>query len=473
MTVNKKNKYEILAFYIIDMIKKKIFRCGERLPSVRQMSKDKKVSTTTVLQSYRLLEDLRFIEARPQSGFYVCDLKNNVTNVNENNPLDLSQMNRTDLIYFLMEKQNNPHIVQLGYIRPDPKLLPVDKISSLLSSSARRYKLGCIEYDDLKGYYPLRNQISKHLLLSGCTINPEDIIITSGSDEAVMLSLMSICKREDRVAIESPVCFHFIQLLKILDIRFVEIPINPERGLVLEALEDAILDEPIKALLVTPCFNTPTGYSMSDSNKKELISLSLEYEFQIIEYDSSGDIYFTEDRPISLKSLDEYNNVIYCSSFSNTIAPGYRIGWIATNKNKHIIESCKLIGNYQTPMPSQVTISEFLHSGYFIYHMRRIRKIYSDRMTTIITSILNTFPESVKTTNPKGGISLWVKLPYNINSLDLLYKAIQHGISFNPGFIFTRKNKYLCHFHINTAIWSETIAKCISKLGELCYNLIT
>ncbi len=235
----------------------------------------------------------------------------------------------------------------------------------ILSAVVRRNKQNSILYDSLLGYKPLRIQISRRLLSAGCSITPNEIIITSGCEEAIMLSLMSICSPGDIIAVESPVYSHLLHLLKILKLKIIEIPSNPQDGIVLDALQMVIEDKPVKACFTIPNFNIPLGSCIPDKKKEKLVNLLTECEIPLIEDDENGDIHFSAKRPVAVKSFDKKGFVLHCSSFSNTLAPGYRVGWIIPGQFKANIELCKSSANYQTPMPSQMAIAEFLSIGHY------------------------------------------------------------------------------------------------------------
>ncbi len=335
--------YEKVAENVSRLIDEGTFRVGDRIPSLRKLSSQLKVSITTVLEAYRHLEDKGILEARQQSGYYVRAQYSKIISQPEISEPEISptKVSISEIIRMIMRESNNPNIIHLGYIQPDPDLLPIHKLNLTLSNVVRRNKRSSILYDCLQGYKPLRIQISRRLLSTGCTVTPNEIIITSGCEEAIMLSLLSICSPGDTVAVESPVYFHLLLLLEILGLKVVEIPSHPRDGIILEVLRMVIEDYTIKACFTTPNFNIPLGSCIPDENKKILVNLLSEYKIPLIEDDENGDIHFSFERPIATKSFDKKGLVIYCSSFSNTLAPGYRVGWILPGRFKADIELSK------------------------------------------------------------------------------------------------------------------------------------
>ena len=238
--------YEQVAAEITELIRQGTFPPGERVPSVRQLSRQKKISVATALQAYLLLEDQGLIEARPQSGYYVRQPA-----AEEQQELDVStpapdptRVGMRELVMMILRDTANPGLIQLGTAFPNPELVANDKLSRIMVSIARQARQEHGLYDIPPGNEALRIQIAQRSVLSGCHLTPADIIITSGIIEAYSLSLRSVCRPGDTVAIESPAYFANLQALEALDLRALEIPAHPRLGISLEALRFGI--EPVE-----------------------------------------------------------------------------------------------------------------------------------------------------------------------------------------------------------------------------------
>jgi len=467
------NLYEKVANHISRLIGEGTFSVGDRIPSVRKLHSDMKVSITTVMEAYRLLEDQGIIEAHPQSGYYVRPQFPKMISSPEVSKPDINpaNVNVSTLVRMIMRDRSNPDIIQLGSLQPDPDLLPIDKLNLTLSAVVRRDRRKSSLYDELQGYKPLRVQIAKRLLSAGCAITPDELIITSGCAEAVMLSLIATCNPGDAIAIESPVFFNLLQLLEVFKAKAVEIPSHPNCGIIIEALRDAIEEHPIKACFVSPNFSTPLGSCMPDENKKLLVDLLSEHEIPLIEDDIYGDIYFSSERPVAAKSFDKKGLVLLCSSFSKTLAPGYRVGWVTPGRFKNRIELAKSVGNFATSTPPQMAIADFLANGGYDHHLRKIRRLYAQKISLMAQAIEKFFPEGTRVTNPNGGISLWVEFPKYVDSLKLYALAHKHGISFVPGPLFSAKGKYRNFIRLNAAYWSEKAEKALATIGYLAAEM--
>lgn len=232
----------------------------------------------------------------------------------------------------------------------------------------------------------LREQVARLLLDSGCQIGADQLLITTGCQEAISAGLRAVCQPGDIVAVDSP-CFHgTMQTLKGLGIKALEIPTDPLTGVSLAALEMALEQWPVKAVLLTPNCNNPLGYIMPDAHKQRLADAGAAPRRAIIEDDVYGDIAYHYPRPRTIKSFDEDGRVT-CSSFSKTLAPGLRVGWIAPGRYLERVLHMKFIGSGATATQPQLAIADFIRGGHYLKHLRRMRARYQqnrDRMTDLI-----------------------------------------------------------------------------------------
>jgi len=469
----KANLYEQVADKVTRLIENGTFRAGDRIPSVRRIHKDMKVSVTTAIEAYRLLEDRGAIQARPQSGFYVLPHYPKSIDVPDVPRVDANPtpIRMSDYFRMIIRDVGNPDMIQLGSLQPNPELLPMHRLNLILSAAVRRNKRKSLLYDEIQGYKPLRVQIAQQLLAAGCVVDPKEIIITSGCAEAIMLALIATCEPGDAVAVESPVFFNLLMLLELFKIKVVEIPTHPVHGIVLESLEDALKEHPISACFANPNFSTPTGSCMPEENKRRLVQMLAERAIPLIEDDIYGDIYYHAERPWAAKAFDTRGLVLSCSSFSKTLAPGFRVGWIVPGRFKSRVEHAKSVGNSATATPPQMAIAEFLADGGYNRHLRNIRRLYAQKITAMAKAVERFFPKGTKITHPKGGFSLWVELPMPSDSLKLYERAHQRGISFVPGPLFSARQKYENFLRLNAAMWSEKAEEAIATIGYLAAEL--
>mgnify|MGYP001765974460 CR=1 FL=1 len=332
--------YEQVAVEITELIRLGTFRPGERIPSVRQLSRQNKISVATALQAYRLLEDQGLIEARPQSGYYV---RQQVVEAQQELEIstpapDPTRVSTRELVMMILRDTANPDLIQLGTAFPNPDLVANDKLSRIMVKIARQAQREHGLFDIPPGNEALRIQIAQRAVLSGCLLTPADIITTSGITEAYSLSLRAVCRPGDTVAIESPAYFANLQALEALELRALEIPAHPRTGISLEALRFALDHNRVQACLVHPNFSNPLGSCMPDEKKNEVDEMLAEREIPLIEGDDSGELFFSGNRPNVCKAYDRKGLVLHCSSFSNVLSPGYRVGWLVPGRFKAGVE---------------------------------------------------------------------------------------------------------------------------------------
>lgn len=462
--------YEKIAHNIAKLIKEGTYRPGERIPSVRQMSKQQGVSISTVLQAYLVLENQGVIEARPQSGYYVRTPELDLLPEPETSSpgLDPSHVSLHELMMMVVMRDSlNPNLVQLGAAMPNLELLPTERLNRILSRLARRSGKEAHQYELPPGLEELRVQIAQRSLGFGCRFSPNDIIITSGGVEAIDLCLHAVCKPGDIVAIESPMYFGTLQSLEVHGLRALEIPTHQRDGISLDALKFAIEHNPIKAVLTISNFNNPLGSYIPDEKKKELVELLAAHDIPLIENDVSGEIYFTEKRPFVAKSYDKKGLVMLCSSFSKDISPALRVGWTAPGRFKNELEWLKLTSSTAVATLPQMAVAEFLESGGYDHHLRSIRREYANNVNLLSQAVTRYFPSETRVTRPSGGFVLWVQLPENVDSLELYKLALKNNITLTPGYLFSPTNQFSNFIRLNAAAWTYPIERAVERLGEM------
>jgi DNA-binding transcriptional MocR family regulator len=373
--------YEEVANRIGGMIENSTYRPGERIPSIRELSRQMRVSINTVMEAYAMLENQGIIAARPQSGYYVRysipepEVRPVKEDVTPNNVII------SDVVLQVMRNVSNPSLVPLGGGVPNTELLPVDRLNRMLASETRRFRTKSVSYSSAYGYGRLRAQIARRSLDSACSLYPDDIIITSGCREALMLALQAICRPGDTVAVCSPAYYAFLSAIQWMGLKVLEIPSSPRDGMNIEVLDYAIRNNPVRLCMCVSNYNNPLGSVMPNEKKRELVELLAKHDIPLIEDDVFGDLGFSNTRPVSLKAYDKKGLVLYCSSFSKTLAPGYRIGWIVPGRFHEQVEKLKALFNIATATPTQLAIAEFLTNGGYDQHLRKIRRTYALQMT--------------------------------------------------------------------------------------------
>jgi DNA-binding transcriptional MocR family regulator len=438
---NKRLLYEQVAARITALIESGTYPPGERIPSVRELSRQQGVSISTVLNAYLLLENRGLVEARPQSGYYVrAHLPERLPEPEISSPSqDPTQVGLRELIMMVLRDTLNPELVQLGAAMPNINLMPVDKLNRLTASLARQAGQHTHQYLLPPGLEELRVQIAQRAVAAGCDLSPNEIVITSGGVEAIDLCLHAVCQPGDIVAIESPMYFGTLQSLEVHRLRALEIP----------------------------TLNNPLGSCIPDEKKRDLVELLGRHEVPLIENDVSGELYFSDKRPLVVKAFDRKGLVMLCSSFSKDISPALRVGWVAPGRFRPVVEWLKFTNSAATATLPQMVVARFLESGGYDHHLRRIRREYDRNVALMSQAVMSHFPAGTRLTRPTGGFVLWVQLPEKVDSLELYKLALKEGITLTPGYVFSPTNQYRDFIRLNAADWSWPIERAIQRLGGL------
>ena len=430
--------YEKLSGKLAEAIAIGALRPGDRLPSVRELSTRERVSVSTVLQAYLQLEASGLIEARPQSGHYVRRPRTlppepSVTRP----PAAATPVTVASLVAKVYAAARDPRMVPLGTAVPSPELLPWRKLGRIVAEIARDG--GGLVYELPPGSKALRRQLARRSLEWGCALSPDDLVITCGASEAVTLALLAVARRGDTVAIESPAYYGTLQAIEALGLKVVEVPSHPRDGLDLPALERILEARTLAAVLVVPNFSNPLGSLMPDEAKERLVSMLGRREVPLIEDDIYGDLHFGPVRPRTAKSFDTRGLVLHCGSFSKTIAPGFRVGWIAPGRFRERVELLKFAQTVGTPTLQQEAIAEFLATGLYERHLRSLRRAIAAQVRAMSDAVALHFPAGTRVTRPEGGAFIWVELPDGARALDLHARALSEGIAIAPGPIFSAR----------------------------------
>jgi DNA-binding transcriptional MocR family regulator len=466
-------RYEEVANLIAGLVDSGTLRPGSRAPSLREISKQQRISLSTALQAYRLLEDRGVLEARPQSGHYVTARAGTrlETPAISKPPNKATSVAISATVSRLQQYSVDSRLVPLGGAIPNPELLAAARLDRFLARAARTKGTSYNTYSVPKGELQLREEIARRALRWGAALSSEEIVITSGCMEALTLALSAVTRPGDTVAIESPTYFGLLHTLEALGLKALELSTDATDGIDLAALKRVLERKSVKACLFSSSFNNPLGCTMPDEKKLKVMGLLSRYRVPLIEDDISGDIYFGPKRPTPFMALDRHaNTVLYCSSFSKTIAPGYRIGWMAT-KSEALMQSAlerKLAFTLSGPPLLQVAFAEFLTSGGYDNHLRRIRRVFEDTIGQMSRAVERSFPGGTKVSRPAGNFVLWLELPKSVQTAALFDEALRNGICFVPGEVFSVSGRFGHCLRLSCGHgWDERIEKGVLRLGKL------
>ncbi|QTA93719.1 PLP-dependent aminotransferase family protein [Desulfonema magnum] len=465
-------QYLRLANEIESKIMEGEYAAGDKLPSLRKLHKQLRLSISTVYQAYIELERRGIVEARTKSGFYVRPFLYNVLP----SPKLEKQKNATPkrvsvnaVANAIVEAMSDSDILQLGGAVPSSELLPFKQLSRTLKSvSSQEMKSLMLTYEHPSGNPELRRQIAKRTLGLSEKITADEIITTNGCIEAISLCLRAVGKAGDTIAVESPTYHGFLQLIEDLGMYALGLPTDLTSGVDLNCLEKALDRNTVRACLFNPNFQNPLGFAMPDEKKQKLVALLNHKDIPVIEDDLCGDLHFGEKRPATLKSFDKKGLVLYCASFSKTLAPGLRVGWTMPGRYTDAVRRLKLNTCLASAKLNQAVIANFLKSGSHDRHLRRLRNALKNQMSNTALAIARYFPKGTKITSPKGGLLLWVQLDEAVDSLALYQEARKQRISILPGVICSSLGKYKNCIRLSCGHpWSEKLEKGIMTLGQI------
>jgi len=468
--------YEQVAEQVAALIRSGHYRVEEKIPGTRQLATDYGVSINTILQAQKLLENWGLVAARQRSGFYV--------KTQSKAPLELKAENRAALKPVLVRRQRLTldHIQasggrarwQLGTALTNECYLPTSQLKRLAGKLVR-------SDDDLFGRYEislgltrLRQTLAARMAGWGCAVDANDILITNGCHEAILVALKSVAKAGDIVLVESPSYYALVQILDSLGLKSIAIPSHPETGVSLKKIAQACARWPVKACVLVSNFATPMGTQPGDEQKRALLSLLAQYEVPLIEDDIFSDLGYSGKRPSTYKKFDSNDNVIYCNSFSKTVGPGLRVGWLASNRYVERAAYQKFAQNIATSSFNQRLLDEFLRRGNIDKHLRGLRRAFAGNVSQAIELIHRYFPAGTNTSRPEGGYMLWAKLPAGYDTAVLYQQALAKNIFIAPGKLFLNDRQYERFIRINCAQPLVSVLQpALLQLAQLLEDLAT
>ncbi len=463
-------RYERFADDIAELIRSGVLGPGQRVPSVRYASQTHGVSPSTVFQAYYLLERRGLIRARPRSGYFVnahaprqFSEPQALQPVSESTDVDVSA-----LVFSILDSIKDPNTIPFGSAFPSPELFPLQRLSRSLASASRSMDPRMVVTDLSPGNQQLRRQIALRYMVGGLMLPMEELLITNGALEALNLCLQAVTQPGDLVAIEAPAFYACLQVLERLKLKAVEIPVHPREGMDLGALAQTLEKHPVKAVWCMTNFQNPVGASMPEAKKQALVELLARHQVPLIEDDVYAELYYSQQAPKPAKAFDTQGLVMHCGSFAKSLAPGYRIGWVAAGRFAQKIERLKLMTSLCASMPAQAAIADYLQHGGYDRHLRKLRYALEGQQANMLAAISRHFPAQTRVSQPSGGYFLWLELPEQMDALKLFHMALAQGISIAPGPIFSPTRRFGNCIRLNYGSpWHDGAERAMETLGRI------
>jgi 2-aminoadipate transaminase len=352
---------------------------------------------------------------------------------------------RSSAIRELLKLAQNPDIISFAGGMPAPELFPVEEFKAASQRVLSEHGQVALQYSTTEGYPPLRELISGFMAREGVTVKPENILITASSQQGLDLVAKLLINRGEHVLVESPTYLGAMQAFNVFGPVYMPVPTD-EEGLRPETLE-AILPAGPKFMYVLPNFHNPAGITLSLSRRRRIVELADKWGVPIVEDDPYGQLRYDGEHlpPLitldaqNLKVTDDYRlgNIIYMSTFSKTLAPGLRLGWLAAPPDVVAkLGQLKQGADLHTSTFTQMIAYEVARDGFLEHHVEKIRKVYRERRDIMLDALTEYLPSEVTWTHPAGGLFLWLRLPDGMDSRKLFEVALKQNVAFVPGASF-------------------------------------
>jgi DNA-binding transcriptional MocR family regulator len=437
-------KYLALAKNFERQLRAGVLKVGDRLPSIRQLRDAHQVSAATAVGCYLWLERQGYVRARPKSGYFVSRAP-----LADGPRPDVASRMRRPIAVRVAGLGVSAGVVpvareeiDLGPAVISPAMLPMRRLNRSVRMALSAFSDHAVRYEDPRGSLRLRRQIARLVFRQGATCSADDVLVTSGSTEALNLAIRAVARPGDVVAVESPGCYETLQVLESLHLRALELPHVPHEGIDLDLLEAAVARHRVSAVLTIATCHNPLGDCMSDAAKARLVAFAERRDIPLIESDTFGDLVFAGPRPRTLKAFDSTGIVLQCSSLAHYIAPGFNLGWANAGRWRAQVQHLKSITNVANAVLPQLALAEFLESGAFDAHLRTLRVALWQAVESARDEVMRTFPRGTRVSRPEGGFVLWVQLPDDRDGVEITARAAESGIRILPGAVFSANHQY-------------------------------
>ena len=384
---------------------------------------------------------------------------------------DLAMGLKASEIRELLKLTTMPEVISFAGGLPAPELFPLEELKKVDVEILSKEGQLAVQYGTTEGYLPLREKIAarmKKAFQVDCT--PEEIVITSGSQQGLSLLAQIFLNKDDVILVESPTYLGAINAFKLCDPKFVEVPTD-EKGIIPEELEKILAEygDRVRLMYVIPEFQNPTGITWPMERRKAFMDIVNKYDFPVIEDDPYGELRYDGDVVPSLKSMDTKGNIIFLGSFSKIFMPGLRVAWMVADPV--IIDKVvklKQAVDLQSSSFAQRQASYFIDMFDLDAHVEKIKALYGKRRTLMYDSMKEYFPEGVTFTYPEGGLFTWVTLPENMDAKEIMPKVLEKNVAYVPGGPFYPNGGNATPVRLNYSNMPEDrIVEGIKRLGAV------
>ena len=463
-------RYQQIAQSLQLQIENQQFRPGDALPSIRQLSESRQISRNTAIRAYNLLEDMGLIEPRQRRGYFVRPQPDKHIQAS----LKPRSVKLGSLPLSIIHDARRPDLIPLGSANPASHFPARARFYNELARQARLEGVSSnplCPYIATPGDAGLRQQLARRYS-EYMPIGADDIIVTSGAQEALSLALRAVALPGETVVVESPSFYGTLQCIEALGLKVLEIPSDPASGIDLRLLKQALDSWPVAAIMLNPGFNNPLGFCMPEENRKRLLEITAPHDLPIIEDDVFGELQHHGNRIPPLKAFDRDGRVILCSSLSKTLDTTVRLGWTLPGRYYEKINYLKYVTTLASNGTAQLATAEFLAGRHYERHLRTMRRTYRQRKEALLEQLNRYWPRESAIYCGEGGYLCWIQLPQERDGEALFHQARAAGISITPGSLFSTRGLYQNYIRLNYASYEETEAfpAAVEKLASLLQN---
>ena len=435
-------RYQRLSDELAEAIHGGRLPVGSRLPSLRQMALQRRLSLNTVIAAYRQLEDAGLVIPRPKAGFEVAPRLSVPERSLRDTPSAPTAPLQQVLMARVLEAQRRPGVIDLAFAGPRGRqFYPGAQLARHTAQVLRHGQQTVETYARPNGSPRLLAQIVRRGPRMGLHTHSERLLLTHGAMEGLQLALRAVTQPGDAVGIEAPSYFNLYPLLANLGLQAIELPTHPQHGLDVDALDALLQHTPLAALVVMPTVHNPLGCTMPTAAKQRLAELVNARQLPLIEDAVYAELQFCEPPAPLLKAFDRDGWVMVVGGFSKTLAPDYRIGWLDGGRFAERIALLKFQSTGGEPQLLGDAVAAYLEAGSYEHHLHRMRRLYREQVGRLRQLVAEHFPAGTRATEPQGGFLLWLELP-GVDTRELFERALQEDIVFMPGQVYSRGARY-------------------------------
>ncbi|EOE7087109.1 PLP-dependent aminotransferase family protein [Enterobacter hormaechei] len=469
-------RYAELADTMADEIARGLWLPGTRFPSIRASASRFHVGINTVKSAYRLLEDRGLIIARPQSGYFVCEqapvLSDSGFSSVAGEKISLSGVSR--LLSIILSHQQQGDCIDLALACPSgEKYYPADKLRKLTAAVLRSESQLMTTYVLPPGSERLRQQIARRGYRLGMALKAEDILLTHGTTEALSLAIRAVTKPGDIIAVETPTFYNLYPAIWDLGREILEIETSTHTGLCLDTLQQYLEQKKVSAVITIPTGHNPLGFTMPVENRKRLAAMAAYHSVPVIEDAMYAELQYTSGMVPNIKAFDFDGWVLACASYTKTIAPDYRVGWLEAGRFRDIAMQLKFTSSVGESVLLTESLGKFLENGGYDHHLRKICQFYAAQIDRMRALIMRYFPKGTLVSRPQAGFVLWLELPASVDTLVLFHQALEEKIICMPGVLCSGGKRYQNCLRMAVCFdLTPAVVQGIARLGSLATQQI-